>query len=131
MVWSVAAFGASKALSLLSLLVLARLLAPDQFGVVAAVAAYIALIELGSDIGMKPADRLRAGGGPQRADPDRVHLNLADRGGADAASALLLAPAVAGFFGVRRRRRAVPPRCAQPAPHRARQRPRRRCCCAT
>ena len=54
-VWSVAAFGASKALSLISLLVLARLLAPDEFGVVAAVAAYIALIELGSDIGMKPA----------------------------------------------------------------------------
>jgi lipopolysaccharide exporter len=54
-VWSIAAFGASKALSLISLLVLARLLAPDEFGVVAAVAAYIALIELGSDIGMKPA----------------------------------------------------------------------------
>ena len=50
-VWSVAAFGASKALSLLSILVLARLLTPDQFGVVAAVAAYIALIELGSDLG--------------------------------------------------------------------------------
>ena len=60
-VWSVAAFGASKALSLISILVLARLLTPDQFGVVAAVAAYIALIELGSDLGMKPADRLRAG----------------------------------------------------------------------
>ena len=46
-----AAFGASKALSLISILVLARLLAPDEFGVVAAVAAYIALIELGSDLG--------------------------------------------------------------------------------
>ena len=72
-VWSVAAFGASKALSLISLLVLARLLAPDEFGVVAAVAAYIALIELGSDLGMKPAIVYEQERGHQRAGPDRVH----------------------------------------------------------
>ena len=53
-VWSVAAFATSKALSFLSILILARLLTPDEFGVVAAVAAFIALVELGSDLGMKP-----------------------------------------------------------------------------
>ena len=37
-VWSVAAFATSKALSFVSILVLARLLTPEQFGVVAAVA---------------------------------------------------------------------------------------------
>jgi peptidoglycan/xylan/chitin deacetylase (PgdA/CDA1 family) len=54
-VWSVAAFGASKALSLISLLVLARLLAPDEFGVVAPGAANLARFERGSDLRMNPA----------------------------------------------------------------------------
>ena len=98
-VWSVAAFGASKALSLLSLLVLARLLAPDEFGVVAAVAAYVALIELGSDIGMKPAVVYEQEEGLSERIQTAFTMNLAT------ALALCLlgvafAPAVAGFFGV-------------------------------
>jgi lipopolysaccharide exporter len=98
-VWSVAAFASSKALSLISILVLARLLTPDQFGVVAAVASYIALVELGSDLGMQPAIVYEQ----ERGISARIHtaftLNLL------AAAALtglgvLLAPTVADFFGV-------------------------------
>ena len=98
-VWSSAAYGASKALSLISILVLARLLTPSEFGVVAAVAAYIALIELGSDLGMKPAIVYEQ----ERGITARVHtaftLNLMT---AVALTGLgvLLAPAVAAFFGV-------------------------------
>jgi lipopolysaccharide exporter len=98
-VWSVAAFGASKALSLISLLVLARLLAPDEFGVVAAVAAYIALIELGSDVGMKPAIVYEQEQGVSARVQTAFTLNLIT---ATALSGLgvLLAPMVAEFFGV-------------------------------
>ena len=39
----------------------------------AAVAAYVALIELGSDIGMKPAVVYEQEEGLSDADPDRVH----------------------------------------------------------
>ncbi|MGH2941587.1 MAG: oligosaccharide flippase family protein, partial [Solirubrobacteraceae bacterium] len=98
-VWTVVAFGAGKALSLISILVLARLLTPDQFGVVAAVAAYIALIELGSDLGMKPAIVYEQ----EQGISARVHtaftLNLLTAA-ALTGLGILLAPAVASFFGV-------------------------------
>ena len=84
-VWSVAAFGASKALSLISILVLARLLTPDQFGVVAAVAAYIALIELGSDLGMKPAIVYEQEEGISERIQTAFTVNLAHRGHAQRA----------------------------------------------
>jgi lipopolysaccharide exporter len=97
-VWSVAAFGASKALSLISLLVLARLLAPDEFGVVAAVAAYIALIELGSDIGMKPAIVYEQEQGVSARVQTAFTLNLMTAA-ALTGLGVVLAPAVAAFFG--------------------------------
>jgi lipopolysaccharide exporter len=97
-VWSVAAFGASKALSLISLLVLARLLAPAEFGVVAAVAAYIALIELGSDIGMKPAIVYEQEKGVSARIQTAFTLNLITAA-ALTGLGVLLAPAVADFFG--------------------------------
>ncbi|MEA2356638.1 MAG: hypothetical protein QOD61_2767, partial [Solirubrobacteraceae bacterium] len=46
-------FGLSKAVAFGSLLVLTRLLAPSEFGVVAAVVVVLGLIELGADLGMK------------------------------------------------------------------------------
>jgi O-antigen/teichoic acid export membrane protein/peptidoglycan/xylan/chitin deacetylase (PgdA/CDA1 family) len=98
-VWSVAAFGASKALSLISILVLARLLTPDQFGVVAAVAAYIALIELGSDLGMKPAIVYEQEHGISQRVHTAFTLNLLMAATLTGVG-VLLAPAVAGFFGV-------------------------------
>jgi O-antigen/teichoic acid export membrane protein/peptidoglycan/xylan/chitin deacetylase (PgdA/CDA1 family) len=97
-VWSVAAFGASKALSLISLLVLARLLVPEEFGVVAAVAAYIALIELGSDIGMKPAIVYEQEQGVSARVQTAFTLNLITAA-ALTGLGVILAPAVASFFG--------------------------------
>jgi lipopolysaccharide exporter len=51
--WSTLSFGLSKGLSFLAVLVLARLLAPSQFGLVAAVLVVLSLIELTADLGMK------------------------------------------------------------------------------
>ncbi|MGI8596953.1 MAG: oligosaccharide flippase family protein [Thermoleophilaceae bacterium] len=52
-IWSTATFVGSRALSFLSVLVLARLLTPSEFGAVAAIVVFLALIELGSDLGLK------------------------------------------------------------------------------
>ncbi len=98
MAWSVLAFGASKALSLISILVLARLLTPGEFGVVAAVAAYIALVELGSDLGMKPAVVYEQESGVTRRVQTAFTLNLA-MAAVLTAIAVLLAPLVAELFG--------------------------------
>jgi PST family polysaccharide transporter len=98
-VWSVAAFVASKALSFLSILVLARLLTPGQFGVVAAVAAFIALIELGSDLGMKPAVVYEQEAGVSPRIQTAFTMNLA-AAAALTAIGVLAAPLIAGFFGV-------------------------------
>jgi len=99
MVWSVTALATSKALSFLSILVLARLLAPDEFGVVAAVAAYITLIELGSDLGMKPTVVYEQEVGVSERIQTAFTMNVA---AAIALTALgvLAAPLMAGFFGV-------------------------------
>jgi PST family polysaccharide transporter len=98
-VWSVVAFGAGKALSLVSILVLARLLTPNEFGVVAAVAAYIALVELGSDLGMKPAIVYEQEEGISARVHTAFTLNLLTAA-ALTGLGILLAPAVASFFGV-------------------------------
>ncbi len=50
--WSTLTFAITKGLSFLSLLVLTRVLAPSQFGLVAAVVVVISIIELTSDLGM-------------------------------------------------------------------------------
>lgn len=51
--WSLFALVASKLVSFLALLVLARLLVPDEFGVVAAITTYLAFLEIASDLGVK------------------------------------------------------------------------------
>jgi O-antigen/teichoic acid export membrane protein len=50
--WSIFTFLVTKGLAMATLLVLTRLLAPSQFGIVAAVAAVLSLIELTTDLGM-------------------------------------------------------------------------------
>lgn len=52
--WQSLSFVAAKLLGLGSLLILTRLLAPSEFGVVAAILTFISVVELGSDLGMKP-----------------------------------------------------------------------------
>ena len=51
--WSLATFVAARSLTFVSMLVLARLLDPATFGVLAAVLAYVTFLELTTDLGMK------------------------------------------------------------------------------
>src|SRR4051812_49837613 len=52
-VWSTVAFVLTRGLGFVAVVVLARLLAPSQFGAVAAVLVVLGVLELGSDLGMK------------------------------------------------------------------------------
>ena len=51
--WSLATFVAAKSVTFLSTLVIARIVAPEDFGLLASVLAYVALLELASDLAMK------------------------------------------------------------------------------
>jgi lipopolysaccharide exporter len=51
-VWTTLSFALSRGLSFVSLLVLTRLLAPSQFGVVGAIVVVLSVIELTADLGM-------------------------------------------------------------------------------
>jgi PST family polysaccharide transporter len=99
LVWSAAAFVASKALALAAIVVLARLLAPSEFGLLAAVVAYIAVIELGSDLGMKATIIYEQERGVSSRIQTAFTLNLA-LAAALSMVGVALAPLVAGFFGV-------------------------------
>ncbi|MDQ3730179.1 MAG: lipopolysaccharide biosynthesis protein, partial [Actinomycetota bacterium] len=95
--WSNASFLATRAVSLITLLVLARLLAPSEFGVLAAIVVYLSLIELWSDLGMNATVVYEQ----ERGVSDRVQtaftLNLLLAVTLSAAG-FLLAPLIAGFF---------------------------------
>lgn len=97
--WSTLAFACGRALTFISLLVVARLVTPGEFGVVAAVLAYLAILELISDLGMRATVVYEQEHGiTERVD---VAFTL----GAVIAALLtvvgvVLAPLVAGFFGV-------------------------------
>jgi PST family polysaccharide transporter len=51
-VWSILSFAITKGLAFVALLVLTRILAPAQFGIVAGVVVVLSIIELTSDLGM-------------------------------------------------------------------------------
>jgi PST family polysaccharide transporter len=53
LLWAGVSLLGNKAVNFVSVMVLARLLTPDEFGVVAAVVIFLSFIELGSDLGMK------------------------------------------------------------------------------
>lgn len=96
--WSLLAFVGTKTLTFLSLLVLARLLAPSQFGVLAAILAFITVLEVISDLGMKDTVIYES----EEGISDRVHtaftLNLIFTG-VMTVTALALAPVIARYFG--------------------------------
>lgn len=98
-VWSTIAFAGSKGFTFLSLLILTRLLAPSQFGVVAAIVVFLALLELGSSLGLDAAVIYEQEEGitsrVQTAFTANLLLALALT-----ALAIALAPVVAGFFHV-------------------------------
>lgn len=100
-VWSVLSFSGGRALTFLATLILARLLAPSEFGVVAAILAFLALLELGSDLGMKATvvyEQERRRTGSERLDTAfTINLALAL---VLCAVGVVAAPAIAGFFEV-------------------------------
>jgi PST family polysaccharide transporter len=95
--WSTLSFIAAKLVTLLSTLVLTRLLVPSQFGLVAVIVVFLALIELGSDLGMKATVIYEQEGGITERTQTAFTLNLIIAGGL-AVAGILLAPVVARFF---------------------------------
>jgi PST family polysaccharide transporter len=97
-VWSVASLALSKLLGLVSVLVLARLLAPDEFGTLGAVVTFLAFMQLGSDLGMQAAVVYEQEQGVTR----RVHVaftvNAVLALGLTVLGVVLAGP-VAAFFG--------------------------------
>jgi PST family polysaccharide transporter len=97
--WSVSTFAAGRVLTLIATIVLARVLVPAEFGVVAAILAFLSLLELGTDLGMKATVVYEQ----DRVDTERLHsaftLNLLIAA-ALCAAGIVMAPAIAAVFGV-------------------------------
>lgn len=97
--WSTISFASGRALTFVATLVLARLLTPAEFGVVAAILAFLALLELGSDLGMKATVVYEQ----ERVRSDRLDtaftINLAIAA-LLCAIGVIAAPAIAGFFDI-------------------------------
>jgi PST family polysaccharide transporter len=98
--WSTASFVATKALSSLTLVILARLLVPSQFGLVAAIAAFVAFVQLGSDLGMRATVVYEQERGITERIQTAFTLNIM-LVACFTALAVLLSPLIAEFFHVR------------------------------
>jgi PST family polysaccharide transporter len=99
MLWSAASLLGNKAVNFVSVMVLARLLAPAEFGVVAAIVVFLSFIELGSDLGMKATVVYEQETGVTERVQSAFTLNLIIAGLLTVIG-VLCAPLVADFFGV-------------------------------
>lgn len=98
-VWSNAAFVGARIFSSLSLLILARLLVPADFGVVAAITLFTALLEMIGDIGMRATVIYEQ----EEEVTSRVHVAFTINLGLTvvlSVGCVVLAPYVADFFHV-------------------------------
>jgi lipopolysaccharide exporter len=95
--WSAASLLGNRAVNFLSLLALAWLLTPGEFGVAAAVFVFLSFIELGSDLGMKATVVYEQEEGVTARVQSAFTLNLLIAI-ALCGLAVLAAPLVAGFF---------------------------------
>jgi lipopolysaccharide exporter len=98
-VWSNAAFLGARIFSSVSILILARLLSPEEFGVVAAITVFIAILEMISDIGMRATVIYEQ----EEAASRRIHVAFTINLGLTlllSAACVLLAPYIADFFRV-------------------------------
>ncbi len=95
--WSIFTFALTRGLGLASLLVLTRILAPSQFGIVAAVTAVLSLIELTTDLGMGQAIIYEQEEGAGERVDVAFTINMALTS-ALTVGALVAAPLIAGFF---------------------------------
>ncbi|WP_210494703.1 oligosaccharide flippase family protein [Patulibacter sp. SYSU D01012] len=90
---------ASRAMVFVALLVLARLLVPEEFGTVAAVTTFLAFIQLGSDLGMQATVVYEQEEGTSARVHTAFTMNLA-LAAVVTLVGLAIAPLVAGFFHV-------------------------------
>jgi lipopolysaccharide exporter len=97
LLWSAASLLGNKAVNFVSVMVLARLLAPSEFGLVAAVVVFLSFIELGSDLGMKATVVYEQEEGVSARVQSAFTLNLIIAVLLTGV-ALLCAPLVASFF---------------------------------
>lgn len=98
-IWATGTFVAGRAITFLSVIVLARLLEPADFGVVAAIVVFLSLLELTSDVGMQATVVYEQ----ERGITDRVQTALSVNvliALVLAGAGVLAAPLVAGFFGM-------------------------------
>jgi lipopolysaccharide exporter len=97
--WSTASFLGGRVLTFVSIVILARLLTPSEFGVVAAVAIFLAMLDVISDVGMKATVVYEQ----ERGITERVHtaftVNVAFAT-ILAGGGVLLAPLIAQFFSL-------------------------------
>ena len=96
-IWSNASFVATRAVSLVALLLLARLLTPSEFGTVAAITIYVSLIELTSDLGMKATVVYEQDSGVTERVQNAYTVNLLVAAALSAVG-VLFSPLVADFF---------------------------------
>jgi O-antigen/teichoic acid export membrane protein len=96
--WSLLSFVGTKALTLLATLVLARLLAPSEFGVLASVLVFITLLEVIGDLGMKATVIYEREEGVTGRVQTAFTLNLIFTISLTVI-AVALAPTIARFFG--------------------------------
>lgn len=97
--WAILAEGGSQLITFCSTVILARLLAPRGFGVVAAGLVLISYLELGFDLGVTSALVYEQEEGVTSRAHTAFTLNLL-MSGALASIGILAAPAAARFFGV-------------------------------
>lgn len=94
--WSYATFLVSKGLALVSTLVLARILAPEEFGLIALALVFMGYLDIVNDFGIISAVIWR-GGDVERTARVAFGLTLAV-GAALSGASLVAAPVVAGFY---------------------------------
>jgi PST family polysaccharide transporter len=97
--WSTATYVATRVLTFGSTAVLARLLTPNEFGVVAAILVFVAIVELTSDVGMKASVVYEQERGLTSRLDVAFTLNVL-LAAVLSAVGVLVAPAVADFFGL-------------------------------
>lgn len=97
--WSIVAMVFVRLLGFASLLVLARVLAPENFGVVAAVVVFLSFVELASDAGMKASVVYEQETGISSRVETAFTISLI-ASVALTALGIALAPVIAGFFRI-------------------------------
>lgn len=98
--WSALAFLGSRGVNFISLLVIARLVTPSEFGVMAAILTFLSILELLSDLGMKSTVIYEQEQGASARVEVAFTINLAVVV-ALTVLGIAVSPLIAAFFGLR------------------------------